>query len=164
MSFTESGRWIVPGPTLTLGGLGQHIEIKNKIILKGDFDVQNTNSGKQEIACNISILAIVMGLSQLGSTVPRSLQGREMPFRLLLPINLETRSSRRGRRLPEVLPWRKFRRPVGLISAIHYKDNYKDISKAWKDIDLSFNEHNIITKAPYERTVDTEKLWYHGER
>jgi hypothetical protein len=44
------------------------------------------------------------------------------------------------------------------IGAIHYKDNYKDESEQWKDIDLSFDEKNRITKAPYELTIDTENF------
>ena len=40
--------------------------------------------------------------------------------------------------------------------AVHYKDNYADDSEPWKDIDLSFNEQNRITKSPYELTVDPD--------
>ena len=43
------------------------------------------------------------------------------------------------------------------IGAIHYKDNYADKSEEWKDIDLTW-VGNRITKAPYELTLDGQKL------
>ena len=42
------------------------------------------------------------------------------------------------------------------IGAIHYKDNYADDAEQWKDIDLTFDDQNRITQAPYELSVDTE--------
>lgn len=45
----------------------------------------------------------------------------------------------------------------GSVSAIHYKDNYADKSEEWKDIDLTW-EGNRITKAPYELTLDGNKI------
>jgi hypothetical protein len=42
------------------------------------------------------------------------------------------------------------------MGAIHYRDNYKNDFEQWKDIDLTFDKNNRITKAPYELTVDTE--------
>ncbi len=41
--------------------------------------------------------------------------------------------------------------------AVHYKDNYNDLSEAWKNIDLIW-EGNKITKAPYELTLDGKKI------
>lgn len=43
------------------------------------------------------------------------------------------------------------------IGAIHYKDNYSDKSEQWKDIDLRW-EGNRITKAPYELTLEGNKV------
>lgn len=44
----------------------------------------------------------------------------------------------------------------GSIGAIHYKDNYAS-NEQWKDIDLNW-EGNKITKAPYELTLEGNKL------
>ena len=43
------------------------------------------------------------------------------------------------------------------IGSIHYKDNYADNSEQWKDIDLTW-EGNRITKAPYELTLEGNKI------
>lgn len=43
------------------------------------------------------------------------------------------------------------------MGAIHYKDNYGDKSEQWKDIDLTW-VGNKITKAPYELTLDGDKV------
>ena len=49
------------------------------------------------------------------------------------------------------------KRLVASIGDVHYKDNYADSGEAWKDIDLTW-EGNRITKAPYELTIDNQKL------
>ncbi len=43
------------------------------------------------------------------------------------------------------------------IGAVHYKDDYADPIEQWKDIDLTW-EGNRITKAPYELTVEGQKI------
>ncbi len=43
------------------------------------------------------------------------------------------------------------------MGAVHYKDDYTNSNEAWKDIDLAW-EGNRITKAPYELTLDGQKL------
>ena len=43
------------------------------------------------------------------------------------------------------------------IGAIHYKDDYADPKEQWKDIDLTW-EGNRITKAPYELTLEGNKV------
>ncbi len=43
------------------------------------------------------------------------------------------------------------------IGAIHYKDDYADSGEPWKDIDLTW-EGNRITKAPYELTLEGNKV------
>ena len=43
------------------------------------------------------------------------------------------------------------------LGAIHYKDNYADPDEQWKDIDLNW-EGNRITKAPYELTLEGNKV------
>ena len=43
------------------------------------------------------------------------------------------------------------------VGAIHYKDSYADTSETWKDIDLTW-EGNRITKAPYELTLEGNKI------
>lgn len=42
---------------------------------------------------------------------------------------------------------------------IHYKDNYKNDSESWKDIDLTITD-NKVTKAPYILEIDNSKLTY----
>ena len=58
--------------------------------------------------------------------------------------------------MPRNTIWEIIRILWTIQDSIHYKDNYKDDSEQWKDIDLSFDEQNRITKAPYELTVDTD--------
>ncbi len=48
------------------------------------------------------------------------------------------------------------------IGAIHYKDDYAS-DEQWKDIDLTW-ELNRITKAPYELTLDGQKLTIRDKR
>jgi hypothetical protein len=43
------------------------------------------------------------------------------------------------------------------LGAIHYKDDYANEKEQWKDIDLTFDKNNQITRAPYILTVDPEK-------
>uniref|UniRef100_A0A6M3JX91 Putative tail protein n=1 Tax=viral metagenome TaxID=1070528 RepID=A0A6M3JX91_9ZZZZ len=43
------------------------------------------------------------------------------------------------------------------MGAIHYKDDYSSAIEPWKDIDLTW-EGNRITKAPYELTLDGQKI------
>ena len=43
------------------------------------------------------------------------------------------------------------------MGAIHYKDDYTNPSEQWKDIDLTWVD-NRITKAPYELTLEDQKL------
>lgn len=43
------------------------------------------------------------------------------------------------------------------IGAVHYKDNYNNPGEQWKDIDLTW-EDNKITKAPYELTLEGNKV------
>lgn len=49
------------------------------------------------------------------------------------------------------------RQLVASIGAVHYKDNYADPNEPWKDIDLTW-EGSKITKAPYELTLEGNKL------
>ena len=49
------------------------------------------------------------------------------------------------------------RQLVASVGAVHFKDNYADFGESWKDIDLNW-EGNKITKAPYELTLDGQKL------
>ncbi len=43
------------------------------------------------------------------------------------------------------------------MGAVHYKDDYSSKTEAWKDIDLTWIG-NRITKAPYELTLDGQKI------
>ena len=55
------------------------------------------------------------------------------------------------------------RQLVASIGAVHYKNNYADKSEVWKDIDLTW-EGNRITKAPYELTLDGQKITVKDKR
>jgi hypothetical protein len=43
------------------------------------------------------------------------------------------------------------------VGVIHYKDDYANPNEGWKDINLAW-EGNRITKAPYELTLDGQKI------
>lgn len=49
------------------------------------------------------------------------------------------------------------------VAPIHYKDNYADSMEHWKDIDLTW-EGNRIIKAPYELTLDGQKVTFKNKR
>ena len=46
---------------------------------------------------------------------------------------------------------------VAQVGVRHYKDDYNSKDEQWKDIDLTW-EKNRITKAPYELTLDGQKI------
>jgi hypothetical protein len=55
------------------------------------------------------------------------------------------------------------RRLEAHIGAIHYKDDYTSKIEFWKDIDLTWQD-NKITKAPYELTLEGNKVTIRGKK
>jgi hypothetical protein len=47
-----------------------------------------------------------------------------------------------------------------LLGAVHYKDNYQDNAEDWKEIDLTIDEDNRVTSAPYNVEIFSDRVGY----